>query len=116
MVLPLIIAGGAIIAVSAIALSGGFSGLGSALDRYTKSDARKEFELQKEMNEYHKSKRGFLENTYAFFFGETALREVGHPNQAKPQAPLTGQKNQTPQQYEQTQNFPDAKRRVLKNG
>lgn len=115
LVLPIIILGGIAVA-GAVALSGGFSGLGSALDRFTKSDERKNFELQKEMNEYHKSKRGFFENAYAFLFGETELRKVGHPNQASPQAPLTGQQNQTKQQYEQTQNFPDAKKRVLRNG
>lgn len=118
MVLPLLIGGVIVLGVAGIALSGGFSGFGSALDRFSKSSERKDFELQKEMNEYNKSKRGVFENAYAFIFGETAVREVKHPNQAKPQTPLTGQINQTKSQYEQSQTFPNVNqnKRYGRNG
>lgn len=118
MVLPLLIGGVIILGVSAVALSGGFSGIGSALDRWTKSPERKDFELQKEMNEYKKSQRGIFENAYAFVFGETETRKVSHPNQADPQNPLTGQINQTKSQYEQSQTFPNvnSKSRFGRNG
>lgn len=116
MVLPLIIGVG-VLAVGAVAFSGGFSGIGSALDRWSKSDDRKKFELEQEKHEFQKSKRGLLENAYAFIFGETETRKVSHPNQADPQAPLTGQKNETPQRYRSglTFNFPDVTKE-LRNG
>lgn len=116
LVLPLLIGGGLIIAISAIALNGGFSNIGEAINRKTKSQDRKDFELQKEMNEYNKSQRGLLENAYAFIFGEVETRKVSHPNQADPQPPLLGQQNQTKSQFEQSQTFPNYSKRGLRNG
>ena len=115
MVLPLIIGVG-VLAVGAVALSGGFSGIGSAIDRWTKSDDRKKFELEQEKHEFQKSKRGLLENIHAFVFGEVETRKVSHPNQADPQSPLTGQPNQTKAQFEQSQTFPNESKRDYING
>ena len=116
MVLPLIIGGVVVLGVAGIALSGGFSGIGSALDRVTKSDERKDFELQKEKHDFSVSKRGLFGYIFTLGFGEEQYQRVFKPNLAHPQAPLTGQPNQTPQQYQESQTFPNESKKVVKNG
>ena len=116
MVLPLIIGGVVVLGVAGIALSGGFSGFGSAVDRFTKSPERKDFELQKEKHEFSVSKRGLLGYLFTLTLGEESYQRVFKPNLAHPQAPLTGQKNQTPQQFKESQTFPNMSDKVVRNG
>lgn len=89
--LPLII--GAVLVVGGIAYingSGGFSKIGEGFNRLTKTQAGKNLEVQQAAYEHDKSKRGFFENGYAFFFGETALSNLNQPGTSKPASTQLG--------------------------
>jgi len=65
MVLPILIGVGLL---AAVLIAG--RPIGEAFNRLTKSEERKDLELQKETLEFQKSKRGFFDNASAFLFGE----------------------------------------------
>lgn len=92
MVLPLII-GAIIIIGGSVAIYKGSDTISPAINRIFNSKEKRDLELQKQQQDFKVSKRGVLDNTFAFIFGESAYAEI-LDDRAKPQAPLTGeQKN-----------------------
>lgn len=101
MVLPLLIIGAIVIGGGYILTSGGGSQIAEAINRTTKSKARKEHELETDKYELKKNQRGVFDNIYAFFAGEQALKNTYEPTkQANPASVETGRPHQTPAEHQ----------------
>ena len=93
MVLPLIIVG-ALVVVGGVVFWQGSNNFSPAIKRIFNSKEKRDLDLMKEQHNFEVSKRGVLDNAYAFFFGESAYAEVLQ-NRARPQKPLTGEPKET---------------------
>lgn len=96
MVLPLLIIGAIVIGGGILAYKGG-NQVAEGFNRLTKTDARKQLEVEKDRHQFEAGKRGFFDNAYAALFGETALNES--KKDTKPTATKLGNEPTTPQRY-----------------